>query len=242
MDGAERVVVWLGSYPDRLTHDRSRLRLSNVFGTPEVMERLAHPPAVPVEYNRVHGWVEVTCAGRWSQLKWLHGDERHQVRQWALLLGRPDPASISEELVFFHVSKFGRFEERPQIKYHEGGNNRGSVVQLSGEFQTKLLDLHASIAGPPERPYVCVRLPAEMAALITTGRGNSFCLPDSRQIGHSLAMRWHLLGLLPAPPVVLQWTGEVDLRQNVQQDQNKINTSEHREQQRDENKSTTETT
>ena len=216
-------VLWLASFPDRLKHDTRKLSLSNAFGTQDVSKSLEEPTPLPVEPNRAHGWIEVSVGQRFTQMAILDPYERDQVRQWALLLGRPDPLSLSQELVFFNVHKRQRFEERPQTMFWDGGavggHNKGSLVQLQDEFQAKLASLVLP-PGPPSQPWCCVRLPAEWAALVSAGRWHSFCLPDIRCETSAFNLRWTLIGMLPLPPVVLEWKGEVDLRQNIQQESN----------------------
>ena len=212
------VKVWLASLPERLYINKKKYRPSKIFRNPATERLLADAGHDIVEHDVVWGWAEIGVdQARYTQLSLLSDEERRQIRQWSLLLGAATPADLSQRLVSFGVAATERLPERKRVVYLDGGHNRGLAVSLSPSLQETLLEAF----DPPlaEPPSLCLRIPAEWAALVMSKRLHSFWLPDEA-CSCSVRLRWDALGLQRQPDVVVRWdpSGGVELNQSVQQE------------------------
>ena len=167
------VKVWLASLSERLHINKKWYRPSKIFRDPATERLFADAGHDIVEYDVVWGWAEIGVnEALYTQLRLLSDEERRQIRQWSLLLGAATPADLSQRLVSFGVAATERLPERKRVVYLDGGLNRGLAVSLSPSLQETLLKAF----DPPlaEPPSLCLRIPAEWAALVMSKRLHSF--------------------------------------------------------------------
>ena len=208
---------WIGSFPDRVTHDGTKHSWSSLIKTPFLQSEF---DACGAEFDVASYPGSVIWGVAWVSVDRRHSPndkvakyESSQLKAWCTFFKTTETRDLSQILVFFRLGNMWLLNDLAPIPtYVREGRKKGALVELEGDYHLRLFNkLKGHPNCPP--PRMVLRVPALWAPLLMSKHWQTVSIPDLSYNNFALNIQWDQMLLSKPEERKILYDAEPELTQ-----------------------------